>query len=270
MAVPKTTPLLDELRVISTAQREEFRENGHIHVRGLVSPAELAVYRPLIVDLVRRHRSERRRPFEKEYGGRASVMNLWRSDEAIRRLVLSRRLGKVAADLLGVENVRIYHDQAIFREPGAGLLPWRQDQFYRPLDTASTITLWMPLTDVSLEMGMLTFAAGSHKNGLAPDQRPADESENRLRKYIKDHQFPITRAAGMRAGDGSWHCGNTLYSIPANNSDRTQEMMTVIYMADGARVVQAAHERQAEEWNNWLMSLPPGRLAASELNPLVL
>jgi len=261
---------MDDRRTIPTSQRDEFRENGHILVRALLHSPEVAVYRPLIADAMRRYRVEGRRPAEKDAGRAASIMNLWRLDEGVSRLVLSRRLGKVAADLLGVGNVRIYHDQAIFREPGSGPISWRQDQYSRPLDTESTITLWLALGEITLEMGMPTFAAGSHRDGLVPDQRPADESENRYRKYIKDHQYPVTRSAGMRAGDGSWHYGNTLYSVPANDSDRTLEMMSITYMADGARVVQPAHERQTEDWDRWLMGLPPGRLAASELNPLIL
>jgi hypothetical protein len=46
-------------------------------------------------------------------------------------------------------------------------------------------------------------------------------------------------------------------------------MMTITYMADGARVAQPVHKAQVHELNAWLMGLPPGRLAASELNPLV-
>ena len=46
--------------------------------------------------------------------------------------------------------------------------------------------------------------------------------------------------------------------------------MTVIYMADGARVTQPNSPAQVNDWNTWLMGLPPGRLAASEMNPLVL
>jgi len=46
--------------------------------------------------------------------------------------------------------------------------------------------------------------------------------------------------------------------------------MTITYMADGARVARPAHPGQEYELNMWLNGLPPGRLAASELNPLVL
>ena len=91
------------------------------------------------------------------------MVNLWRLDEGIRQFVLSKRLGKVAADLLGVANVRIYHDHALFKEAGGRATYWHQDQYYWPLDTADTITMAMSLTDLSIGMGMFVFATGSHK-----------------------------------------------------------------------------------------------------------
>ena len=60
MAGLKTIPLLDGLREISTAQRDEFRQNGHLLVRGLLSPEDVEVYRQLIVDVVKQRSRELR------------------------------------------------------------------------------------------------------------------------------------------------------------------------------------------------------------------
>lgn len=272
MVTAKMIPRLDDHRGISPGQREEFEKNGHVLVRGLVNPVEMAVFRPLIVEAVKKYRTERRRLSERDTYGKAflQIMNLWRMDERVKHLVLARRLAGVAADLLGVNNVRIYHDQALFKEPGGGATPWHQDQYYWPLDTTNTVTLWMPLVDISIDMGMLTFASGSHRNGSALNERISDESEGGFRKYIKEHQYPVTRQAAMQAGDASWHYGYTIHSAPANESDRMREVMTIIYMADGARVTAPRNDAQEKDRQTWLMGLPPGRLAASELNPLVL
>jgi hypothetical protein len=70
-------------------------------------------------------------------------MNLWPKDEGIRRFVLPRRFGRVAADLLGVKGVRVYHDQAFLKEAGGGITPWHQDQHYWP----------MPISDDSEQTG---------------------------------------------------------------------------------------------------------------------
>jgi ectoine hydroxylase-related dioxygenase (phytanoyl-CoA dioxygenase family) len=272
MAGSKTIPPLDGLREISTAQRDEFRENGHLLVRGLLATAEAAVYRQLIAEAVKRQSRERRKGPERGIYGRAfgQMVNLWRMDEGIRHFVLSKRLGQVAADLLGVANVRIYHDHALFKDAGGRATYWHQDQYYWPLDTADTITLAMPLTDQSIEMGMFVFATGSHRYGTIMDPKLSSEPDSLYRKYIRENQFPLSFAASMHAGDSSWHYGNTVHHTLANESDRRREMMTITYMADGARVAQPVHEAQVYELNNWLAGLPPGRLAASDLNPLVL
>src|SRR5208283_1432214 len=76
-------------------------------------------------------------------------MNLWVKDEGVKQFVLARRFAKLAAQLLGVDGVRVYHDQALLKEPGGGLTPWHQDQHYWPLATDKTITMWMPLADVT-------------------------------------------------------------------------------------------------------------------------
>jgi ectoine hydroxylase-related dioxygenase (phytanoyl-CoA dioxygenase family) len=272
MSPLKAIPLNDNFREISTAQRDEFRNNGHILVRGLLSPPEAASYRSLIVDVVKRHSRDKRKLPERGVYGRAcgQMVNLWRIDEGVKQFVLSKRLARVAADLLGVANVRIYHDHALFREAGGRATHWHQDQYYWPLDSADTVTMSMALVDQTIDMGMFIFASGSHRNGTILDPKFSYEPDSVYRKYIKEEQFPLVSAAGMRAGDASFHYGNTVHHTSGNDSDRRREMMTISYMADGARVMQPTHKAQVHELNAWLMGLPPGRLAASEINPLVL
>lgn len=268
----KTLAPLDNFLGISTAQRDEYRDNGHLLVRGLLSTAEVFGYRQQVVEVAKRQSREKKKAPERGIYGRnfGQLVNLWRVDDGVRQLVLSKRLAKVAADLLGVANVRIYHDHALFKEAGGRATYWHQDQYYWPLDTADTVTVSIALTDQSIEMGMFVFASGSHKHGTIMDPKLSSEPDASYRKYIREHQFPLSRAAGMRAGDASWHYGNTIHHTSANLSEKRREMMTVTYMADGARVARPVHPAQEYELKNWLNGLPPGRLATSEFNPLVL
>ncbi len=272
MAMVKIVPPLDTIHEISTAQRDEFREAGHLRVRGLLETWEMAAYRVLILDAVKRLSRDKTKGPDRGIYGRSfgHWVNLWQIDEGVRQLVLSRRLGKVAADLLGVSNVRIYHDHTLFKEAGGKATYWHQDQYYWPLDTADTITVAIPLTDMHIDMGMFVFATGSHHHGTITDPKLSSEPDSLYRKYIREHQFPLSRAAGMRAGDATWHYGNTVHHTAANESGSRREIVTITYMADGARVAQPMHQAQVYEWKTWLRALPPGRLAASELNPLVL
>ncbi|MDB5141719.1 MAG: phytanoyl-CoA dioxygenase family protein [Mucilaginibacter sp.] len=265
-------PALNDFKVVPVENVNEFLQKGHTLVKNILSPEEIAIYRPVIVDAAERYNTERRKMEDRDTYGKAflQIMNLWRSDEAVKKFVLSKRLAKIAADLMGVENVRIYHDQALFKEPGGGPTPWHQDQYYWPIDTTNTITMWMPLVDIDIDMGMLTFASGSFTKGAIFDFEISDESESAFDDYVKKSQFPISRAKTMKAGDATFHRGFTIHNAPGNNSDKMREVMTIIYMADGARVSPPKHQWQKNDLEKWLMGKPVGELIDSELNPRVL
>ncbi|MDB5023968.1 MAG: phytanoyl-CoA dioxygenase family protein [Mucilaginibacter sp.] len=265
-------PALTDLNAVSNENVKEFLEKGHTLVKNILSPEEIAAYRPVIVDAAGRYNTERRKMEDRDTYGKAflQIMNLWRSDEAVKKFVLAKRLAKIAADLMGVENVRIYHDQALFKEPGGGPTPWHQDQYYWPIDTINTITMWMPLVDIDVDMGMLTFASGSFTKGAIFDFEISDESESAFENYVKKEQFPISRAKTMKAGDATFHRGFTIHNAPGNNSDKMREVMTIIYIADGACVSSPKNQWQKNDLEKWLMGKPLGELIDSELNPKIL
>jgi ectoine hydroxylase-related dioxygenase (phytanoyl-CoA dioxygenase family) len=89
------------------------------------------------------------------------VMNLWESSALVREFVMGRRLARIAAELLEVDGVRLYHDQSLYKEPGGGITPAHADQYYWPLATDRAVTAWIPLADVPLDQGPLAFYAGS-------------------------------------------------------------------------------------------------------------
>jgi ectoine hydroxylase-related dioxygenase (phytanoyl-CoA dioxygenase family) len=265
-------PGLDDIKIIPQENIKEFAEKGHTLVKDILSAEEIAIYRPVIVDAAERYNTERRKMEDRDTYGKAflQIMNLWRSDEAAKKFVMAKRLGKIAADLLGVENVRIFHDQALFKEPGGGPTPWHQDQYYWPIDNNNTITMWMPLVDIDVDMGMLTFASGSFDKGSIFDFEISDESETAFDDYVKKHDFPISRAKTMKAGDATFHRGFTIHNAPGNNSDKMREVMTIIYLADGSRVAEPKNQWQKNDLAKWLMDKPVGELIDSELNPKVL
>jgi len=268
----KNLPELDDIIEIPKKQIEEFRENGHTITRGLLSPEEIAAYHSVISNAALKYNTEKRKIEERDTYGKAflQIMNLWRHDEKVKKLVLSKRLAKVAADLLGVKNVRIYHDQALFKEPGGGPTPWHQDQYYWPIDTDKTITMWMPLIDIDVDMGMLTFASGSHKKGSVLDYEISDKSDQEFDKYVRENNFEISRAKTMKAGDATWHTGFTIHNAPGNNSPLMREVFTIIYLADEAKITEPKNSFQQNDLKRWLMNKEVGTVADSALNPLVL
>lgn len=268
-----TLPDLDRLYDISDQQVREFERNGHTQTLDLLSAHEAVAYRDAISAAADKFNEEKRNLADRDTYGKAflQIMNLWRVDEGVKKFVLAKRFAHIAARLLGVGNVRLYHDQALFKEPGGGPTPWHQDQNYWPLNTNKTITMWMPLVNIpNAEMGMLTFASGSHRKNNVFDFVISDESDDAFERYVCDQRFPLVRPAALNAGDATWHNGFTIHNAPGNDSDKMREVMTIIYYADGTTIGVPQHESQENDLKTWLGNKAPGSLADSELNPLLL
>ncbi|SDE15449.1 Ectoine hydroxylase-related dioxygenase, phytanoyl-CoA dioxygenase (PhyH) family [Mucilaginibacter pineti] len=265
-------PQLDNFKRLSPQTILEFREKGHTLVKNILSPAEIEAYRPVIVNAADRYNTEKRKLEERDTYGKAflQIMNLWQVDTDTKKFVFAPRMAKIAADLMGVENVRLYHDQALFKEPGGGPTPWHQDQYYWPVDTNNTVTMWMPLVDINEEMGMLTFASNSYTNGAVFNHEISDQSASAFDDYVTENNFPISRAKSMKAGDATFHRGFTIHNAPGNNSGKRREIMTIIYVADGARITPHKNEWQKNDHQKWLMGKPIGSPVDSELNPKLL
>ncbi len=249
----------------------EFRRNGHVCVRGLASAGEVAAVRPAIEAAAARRTSGVAPIEERDTYGKAflQAMNLWRLDETVRSFVFGRRFAAVAAALLGVDGVRLYHDQALIKEPGGGHTPWHQDQTYWPLDTAATITMWMPLADVGADIGTMTFASGSHALGDLRTPGISDATEAAFDAAVREQGLAAATHGALAAGDATFHAGWTLHRAPPNPTARLRPVMTVIYFADGARVAEPADDFQRFDLALWLKGLAPGDFAASERNPLL-
>jgi ectoine hydroxylase-related dioxygenase (phytanoyl-CoA dioxygenase family) len=250
---------------------ERFAADGHAVVRGLASPQEATALHPVVEAAsiaTARNRHEITEPGN-HHGVFLQAFNLWRLDDRIARFVLSKRFAGVAAQLLGVERVRLYHDQSLCKGPGSGRTPWHQDHYYWPLDTDRMITMWMPLIDLPAEVGSMSFASGSHVLGDLRTSGIGRETDRSLRALIEERELPIETHGAMTAGDATFHSGWTVHSAGPNPSDRLRTVMTVIWFADGARVLQEPTPAQDVDRRAWLGGREPGALADHEDNPVV-
>ena len=235
-------------------------------------PEAIAEYHPVIRAAAKRFNTEQRALKDRDTYGKAflQIMNLWRRDRRVAEFALAKRFATVAAGLLGVDKVRMYHDQALYKEPGGGPTPWHQDQYYWPLDTTETITMWMPLVDITRDMGMLDFASGSQADGRVNSTEISDDSERLFDDIVKEKGYAVTDQTAMKAGDATWHQGWTIHRAGPNESlTTTREVLTVIYFADGARVTAPVNDAQEHDRQTWLMGTEVGELAESALNPVL-
>ena len=170
---------LDSHYPLSADQVERFRRDGYIKLKQVLSPEVLAHYGAIITTEVHRLNTmhipiEQRDTYNKAF---LQVGNIWTKNATVKEFCWGQRLARLAAELLGVRGVRMYHDQALYKEPGGGVTPWHADQYYWPLSNANTVTAWIPLQAVPMEMGPLAFARGSHHFESGRELAISDESE---------------------------------------------------------------------------------------------
>lgn len=196
------------------------------------------------------------------------LFNLWTENELVKSLVFSKRIAKIAADLMQVDGVRLYHDQALFKEAGGGITPWHADQYYWPLSSDKTVTAWIPLQATPLEMGPLEFSAGSQAIVEGRELEIGDQSEEVLQKKLRvtDFQHVIEP---FDVGEVSFHSGWVFHRAGANRTNEMRKVMTIIYMDRDMVLKNPDNINQQNDWETWCPGANIGEIINSPLNPIL-
>lgn len=270
-ATSNKTALLEELNtpfLLSAEQIAFYQEYGYIKLKNVLSAEVISCYGDLITDLVFKLNKltkpmEERTTYEKAF---LQVMNLWEENSEAKEFVFSKRLAKIATELMGVSGVRLYHDQALYKDPSSGITPFHADQFYWPLSNNNTTTVWIPLQATPMDMGPLAFAEKSQNVEIGRDKEISDESEAILSKTLK--QFTMNEAP-FNLGEVSFHSGWTYHRAGANISDKARKVMTMIYMDKDINVIEPTNKYRTADWERWLSSKEIGTIANGVLNPVL-
>lgn len=247
---------------------EFYRENGYVKLQQVLSGDLLRRYREAIAAQVEKLNIQRlplaqRSTYDKAF---LQIMNLWTTHDVVREFVLGKRLARIATELMGCRGVRLYHDQALYKEPGGGFTPWHADQYYWPVSNDNMITAWIPLQDTPLEMGPLAFCEKSHRFQIGRDLEISDESELTLKQALvkfRMEESPFT------LGDVSFHAGWTFHRAGGNTTDRPREVMTIIYMDQDMRLAKPKNKHQMADTKDWCPGVSVGDVIASHLNPVI-
>ncbi|MFE4254465.1 phytanoyl-CoA dioxygenase family protein [Streptomyces sp. NPDC056910] len=247
----------------------DFDRDGFAHLRNVLTPETIAAYEPTITAEVIRLSTQDLPLAERDTYGKAflQVTNLWEHNEKVKELVFSRRLARIAAQLLGVHAVRIYHDQALYKEPSGGITPWHADQYYWPLSSDRCLTVWLPLQETPMEMGPLAFARGSHHFAYGRDLPISDESEARLKQTVSEQNFEDV-VEPFALGDASFHRGWTFHHAGPNRAAVPRRVMTVIYMDADIRIAEPTNDHQAAD-RGWMPGTAIGQVPDTPLNPVL-
>ncbi len=222
---------------------EAFRRDGFVHVPGVLSEDELARYGAAVDEAVATRKAgdtrtlDEKTPYEQSF---LQCQYIWEDFPGVRPLTFHPRVGALAGAILGAERVRLWHDQALYKEAGGRETEAHQDQPYWPIAERDTATVWIPLQGVDAEMGCMGYIPGSHRGeaefidifGTPGDGKRLEE------KYADTPPVYVECAPG----DVIFHSGFTTHMAKANRSSRTRRVYTAIYFADGChRAGDRAH-----------------------------
>jgi len=262
--------VLDEPFLLSTEQINFFRQNGFVKLKNVLSPEAIAYLNATISDEVQRLNSQHLPLEQRDTYGKAflQIMNIWTKSQSVKEIVFSKRLAKIAADLLGVSGVRLYHDQALYKEPHGGITPWHADQYYWPLANDATVTVWIPLQETPLEMGPLEFSSQSFKLTAGRDKEIGDESQQMLNETLDKEGFKHV-IEPFEIGEVSFHRGWLFHRAGANNTDKMRGVMTMIYMDKDMILKQPENKNQLVDWETWCPGAEVGKQIDTPINPVL-
>ncbi|MDE0078080.1 MAG: phytanoyl-CoA dioxygenase family protein [Caldilineaceae bacterium] len=221
-------------------QIDSYRQNGFVVLHDFLTPEELETWRQAVDGAVRQRGKQKMfnkevdEDLEETYYDYVFVqrINLWQDSLDVRRLILDPRLGRMASDLAGVEGVRIWHDQALIKQPWANPTGWHLDNPYWSYSSRKTLSLWVALDDATLQNGCLYFLPGSHKTATY-DNAGIGENIGDIFRVYPQWQDIMAAPAEMKAGSASFHNGLIAHGAGANMTPGWRRAMTCGFMPDG-------------------------------------
>jgi ectoine hydroxylase-related dioxygenase (phytanoyl-CoA dioxygenase family) len=231
---------------LTKEQIESYRSSGFIVIENLLSEEELELWRKTVTIAVK-ERAGIKIPGKEirigeadginedaDYFGKVfdQLLNLWQTDEDVKKLMLDERLGNMAAQLAGVDGIRIWHDQALIKRPWANPTSWHLDTPFWSFSDRNAISIWVALDNATLENGCLFFIPGSHKQTNF-DKITIGRNMDGIFDVYPQLKNTMPVAAPMKAGSCSFHNGLTVHGANANMTSGSRRAMTCAYMPDG-------------------------------------
>jgi len=224
---------------LTSDQINTYHQDGFAVIPDFLSDEELAAWRQAVDEAVAR-RKDRKLADDRWHSGDSYYdhvfiqrINLWQDHEGMRQLMLDERLGQIAANLAGVDGIRIWHDQALIKAPWGNATAWHLDNPYWSFSSHDAITIWLALDDATLENGSMYFIPGTHKLATY-DNSHIGENMGNLFKVYPDWGKKKATAAPMKAGSCSFHNGLIAHGAGANMTPGYRRAMTCAYMPDGS------------------------------------
>jgi phytanoyl-CoA hydroxylase len=224
---------------ISKAQRARYDADGFLVIPDFLNSRELLHWQTT-TDTAVRERLESRGSLTNQANAEdyyaqvfVQAIKLLETHAGMAELMLDKRLGKAAADLAGVDGIRIWHDQALYKKPYGNPTGWHLDNPYWSFSSRQAISLWVALDDATLKNGCLYYLPGSHKTARF-DNAGIGQNISSLFKVYPEWLKIKSKAAPVKAGSAVFHNGLVAHGAGANMTNGSRRAMTCAYMPDGS------------------------------------
>jgi ectoine hydroxylase-related dioxygenase (phytanoyl-CoA dioxygenase family) len=152
-------------------------------------------------------------------------------------LVSSPLIAACAARLAGVDALRLWHDQLLYKPVDApetvGNVGWHTDrQYWRTCTSEDMLTAWVPFHDVDDVGGTVSFIDGSHRwrsegNDFFNIEGAAFWNQDLDVDALGATTPPRAVPAVLRRGQVSFHNCKTIHGSGPNRSGRPRRVLTV-------------------------------------------
>ncbi|MGC1522429.1 MAG: phytanoyl-CoA dioxygenase family protein [Steroidobacteraceae bacterium] len=230
---------------LSEEQLLAFRRDGFLLVEGLSSDAEIASLRVLFDRLFAERRGWDTGELFDMIGPDSPEQELAlpqllrpsQYEPLLRRSTLASSARSIAEQILGpkLENDL---EHAISKPPFNGAAtPWHQDDAFHRKGSGvlESISIWMPLQDVTVESGCMRYIRGSNLGPLYPHRSPHNDPRIHGLETISIPDLTNCVAIPMRAGDAVIHLSRTLHSAGVNSSDQPRRAYILGYSVKARR-----------------------------------
>jgi len=226
---------------LTPEQIASYRRDGFVSHPGFLNAAEVEELKAAVLEAIAGmgdsrlpEAGERMRDRDNYYSRVFTQrLNLWRLNETVKRYMLSPEVGRMCCELEGQPGYRVWHDQALVKEPFGNPTAWHLDNPYWSFYSKHALSIWIALEEATLENGCMWFSPGSHKLARFENVGIGEDLAGLFKVYPEMAEIdPVP--APMKPGDCSFHNGLTAHGAGANMTRGRRIAMTCAYMPLGA------------------------------------
>ncbi len=224
---------------LTTRQIEQYRAQGYIVIEGFLNADELEHWRKVTEEAVQLRINDTtilsNQHDPDSYYAKVFTQCLRLADihPGMRELMFDERLGRMAGTLAGVDGIRIWHDQALFKPPYGNPTAFHFDDPFWSFSSRDAISIWVALDAATMANGCLWYLPGTHCEASFSAVGIGEKLGDIFKVYPQWLSVESMPAA-CPAGSAVFHNGLIAHGAGANMTPHPRRAMTCAYMPDGS------------------------------------